>query len=113
MGFDEVVFDKFYVPEGNVYFPSDRTQALATAAQTLVTTCATESFAVSFVGDGDFPLPEGRSRLFLSGVAAANAANVAAQAGLENPEIRLVFLTEVHDTRFDVYSVLRPLSAAH
>lgn len=114
LGFDEVVFDNFYVPDAKVYFPNDRTQALATAAQTLVTTCATDTFAVSFVGqDGAFPIPEGRSRLYLTGAAAANAANIASQTGLEDPSIRLVFLTDVHDTRFDVYSVLRPLSAAH
>ena len=44
---------------------------------------------------------------------AANAASIAQQSGLENPAVNLVFLTEVHDTRFDAYSVLRPLEAAH
>ena len=115
LGFDEVVFDNFYVPDGgNIYFDGDRDEVLATAAQTLVTACAANNFAVSFVGqDGDFELPQGRSRLYLKDVAAAEAAGVASQTGLENPAVNLVFLTEVHDTRFDSYSVLRPLSAAH
>lgn len=115
LGFDEVVLCDFYFPdEDDIVFSGDKDQAIATAAQTLVTACATEKFAVSFVGqDPAFPLPEGRSRLYLEGVAAASAAGVAQQTGLADPAVNLVFLTEVHDTRFDVYSVLRPLSAAH
>lgn len=115
LGFDEVVLCDFYFPdEDKIVFNGDKDQAIATAAQTLVTACATEKFAVSFVGqDPAFPLPEGRSRLYLEGVAAASAAGVAQQTGLADPAVNLVFLTEVHDTRFDIYSVLRPLSAAH
>lgn len=115
LGFDEVVLCDFYFPdEDDIVFSGDKDQAIASAAQTLVTACATEKFAVSFVGqEPTFPLPEGRSRLYLEGVAAASAAGVAQQTGLADPAVNLVFLTEVHDTRFDVYSVLRPLSAAH
>ena len=46
-------------------------------------------------------------------VNAANAALVAESSGVADVSSRLVFLTEVHDTRFDDYSVLRPLEAAH
>lgn len=115
LGFDEVVFYDFHFPDTqSIVFEGDREQAIATAAQTLVTTCTTDRFAVSFVGQtAAFPLPEGRSRLYMEGAAAADAAGIALQTGLADPDIRLVFLTEVHDTRFDVYSVLRPLSAAH
>lgn len=113
LGFDEVVFDSFRFPETEyMRFDGDKAQALASAAKTLVTTCATENFAVSFVQTPDFALPEGRSRLYLEGIAAAGAEGVAQQIGIAKPEVYLVFLTEVHDTRFDVYSVLRPLDAA-
>ena len=84
------------------------------AAKTLVTACSTDSFTLSFVGqDPSFPLPEGRTRLYLSGASAAQVDSVAQQTGLKDPATHLVFLTEVHDTRFDTYSVLRPLDAAH
>lgn len=115
LGFDEVVFDEFRFPDtDNLKFKGDKKEAIATAARTVVTTCATDSFAVSFVGqDISYPLPEGRTRLYLKNVAAADAAGVAQQFQQPLPEARLVFLTEIHDTRFDVYSVLRPLEAAH
>jgi len=114
LGFDEVVFSDFQFPEtDNIYFDGDQQQAIATAAQTLVTTCATESFALSFVADADFPRPEGRSRLYVENATATEAAAIARDSGIADTAINLVFLTENHDTRFDVYSVLRPLSAAH
>ena len=115
LGFDEVVFSEFCFPDTNeIGFSGNRETAIATAAQTLVTACATDRFAVSFVGQSaKFPLPEGKSRLYLLDADAAKAASLAEQTGLENPEARLVFLTEFHDTRFDAYSVLRPLDAAH
>lgn len=115
LGFDEVVFYDFRFPDTqSIVFEADRDEALKTTAETLVKTCANDRFAVSFVGsDAAFPLPEGRSRLYLEHAVAADAASIAAQTGLPDPQIRLVFLTENHDTRFDAYSVLRPLSAAH
>ena len=114
LGFDEVVLDDFYFPdEDDIVFKGDKDEAIAKAAETLVTACATETFAVSFVGQkASFPLPQGRSRLYLENVAAADTAGAAMGSGIENTAVNLVFLTEVHDTRFDVYSVLRPLSAA-
>lgn len=115
LGFDEVVLDEFYFPDTKeIVYKADKAETLASAAKTLVTTCTTDNFALSFVGqDTGFVLPEGRSRLYMEGVAAANAALIAQQTGLANPAVNLVFLTEVHDTRFDAYSVLRPLEAAH
>lgn len=113
-GFDEVVFDEFRFPDtDNLKFSADRDQAIAEAAKTLVASCATDNFAVSFVGTATFPLPEGRARLYLTDGVAAQADAIAQQTGLANPAISLVFLTEIHDTRFNAYSVLRPLEAAH
>ena len=115
LGFDEVVFDNFYFPETDqIVFEGDKDQAIADAANTLVTAGSTENFTVSFVGQTPlFPLPAGRSRLYLVGPSAAQAETLAQQTGIEDTAVRLVFMTEVHDTRFDVYSVLRPLEAAH
>ena len=115
LGFDEVVFDDFRIPESKeIVFSGNRAETLAQAAQTLVTVGSTESFTVSFVGKpGSFPLPEGRCRLYADGVSAADAQSVAENSGITDPALRLVFLTEVHDTRFNEFSVLRPLEAAH
>ena len=114
LGFDEVVFYDFYFPDTEkIVYKQDKTEALATAAKTLVTSCATDRFAVSFVSDTEFTLPEGRCRLYIQNAEPANAGNLAQQTGLPDPTIRVVFLTELHDTRFNDYGVLRPLSAAH
>ena len=115
LGFDEVVLTDFYFPDHDkIVFKGDKSEAIAAAAKTLVTACSTERFAVSFVGrEPTFPLPEGRCRLYMEGVAAAGAAGVALETGLADPAVNLVFLTDIHDTRFDTYSVLRPLSSAY
>lgn len=114
LGFDEVVFEEFRFPDTDkIVFKADKKAAIANAAATLVSTCSTENFTISFEGPASFPLPEGRCRLYLQGVSAANAESTAASFGFEDPALRLVFLTEVHDTRFDICSVLRPLEAAH
>lgn len=114
LGFDEVVLTDFTIPvSDNIMFSGDRSQVLSAAAAHLTLVCATDRFAVSFVSDAGFALPEGRSRLYMTGVAAADAAATAAATGLADPAIRLVFLTDIHDTRFDDYGVLRPLSTAH
>lgn len=114
LGFDEVVFDEFRFPDTeDLKFSGDRAQALNTTAQTLVTTCSSDSFAVSFIGEAEgFAVPTGRSRLYVENATAADAAAIAAGSGLSDPTIYLVFLTEYHDTRFDAYSVLRPLESA-
>lgn len=115
LGFDEVVLTDFHFPDTDeIAFKGDKQKALATAANTLVTTCTTTTFAVSFVGqDAAFALPEGRTRLYLEGITASEASSVAQQTGIADPAIHVAFLTDVHDTRFDEFSVLRPLAAAH
>lgn len=115
LGFNEVVLDNFRFPaETTSYiFNGDMDAALASAADTLMTSCQNDTFVLSFcAATPTFPLPEGRSRLYLSNVEAKDIAEKAAQATMENPEVRLVFLGDTNDTRFDAYSVLRPLSVA-
>ena len=113
LGFDEVVFYDYYFPETtSIVFRGDKEQTLAQTAQMLVNSCAGESFAVSFTVDMAFEAPDGRSRMYLQDMQAAGAAAAAAQFGFADPAARVVFLTEVHDTRFDDYSVLRPIGDA-
>ena len=110
LGFDEVVFTDFRIPDTDaIYFEEDRAETIRKAAEDLVRICTTDRFALSFVGNEIFPLPEGRSRLYAENVAAAEAAALAQRLGLENPQTRLVFLTDLKDTRYDAYGVLRPL----
>ena len=59
-----------------------------------------------------FPVPEGNCRLYLSGVEAKDVELKASQVSFDNAEARLVFLCDTNDTRFDAYSVLRPLSVS-
>lgn len=110
IGFDEVVLTDFCLPNTTaIYFPEDRTQAINNLALSLVKICAGDRFAVSFSNDrSDFVLPEGRTRLYLNNIAPADTANIAQQSGIADPDIRLVFLSELMDTRFDNYSVMRP-----
>ncbi len=109
MGFDEVVFSDFRFPNTDkIKFTGDKTEALNAAAKTLVQACATDSFAISFVGT-HFTLPEGRCRIYLENVAAADIPSITASLTLENPAVQLVFFTDTMDTRYTAYSVLRPL----
>lgn len=115
LGFDEVVLDNFRFPETDkIRFDGDKMAALNDTASTLVKTCATDTFCVSFVrSTADLTLPQGRTRLYLTGVAAADADTAAAQSGLADPTAQVVFLTELSDTRYEVFSVMRPLDSAH
>ncbi len=113
LGFDEVVLEDFCFPETTkILVNGDKAELLTRAANVLLSACATDRFAVSFVRTAPFTMPEGRSRLYLTGMDAAQAAAAAQTSGVSDTAVKLVFLTELHDTRFNVYSVLRPLSGA-
>jgi len=115
LGFHEVVLDNFrFPPEPDLYlFSGDRDEAIQTAANAVLEACAGDGFAISFVGSGaNFPLPEGRTRLYLTGVEAKEVGARASQVTFENPEVRLVFLADTNDTRFDAYGVLRPIEVS-
>jgi len=114
LGFDEVVLSEFRIPETDrIVFKEDRNEAIKKAAQTRVTSCATDNFAVSFlVADSNFPMPEGRSRLYVENVGPKNVGAVAARLNFPNPQAQLVFMSTTNDTRYDEYSVIRPISMA-
>ena len=113
MGFDEVVLTEFGFPDSpSILVNGDKSEFLTNTAATLLKNCATDTFAVSFVQSVPFTMPEGRSRLYLTGLDASQAASAALSSGISDTAVKLVFLTELHDTRFNVYSVLRPISGA-
>jgi len=114
MGFNEVLLDNFRFPTSDQYiFNGDKPAALQAAAQTLMSACGSSDFVLSFcVEDPAFQLPEGRCRMYLSGVDAGSAAQKASLVTFEDPDVRLVFLSETGDTRYDQYSVLRSLAVA-
>lgn len=114
LGFDEVVLDDFQFPETTkILVNGDKAELLTNAAKVLLSACATDRFAVSFMKTSEFTMPEGRTRMYVEGMDALQAAGFAPNSGVPDTAVNLVFLTELHDTRFDVYSVMRPLSGAH
>lgn len=114
LGFDEVLLSDFRFPQSdNILYNGDKAESLSTAAASLLKTCGTSTFAVSFTGTGSWTLPEGRTRLYIENVDPSNVESAAADSGVSADEAKLVFVTNLHDTRFDAYGVLRPLEAAH
>ena len=114
LGFDEVVLQDFQIPAGDDINYTNRTEALETAAQALVTACASDQFLVSFVASEQFTkIPESRSRLYLMQVAAADVAEIIASAQLTDPERQVVIIAETYDTRYEVGNTLHPLDQAH
>lgn len=111
LGFDEVVLDKFWIPTANnVQYTGDAAADLAECANRLVTTTTTNSFTVSFtVSDPGFTMPEGRCRMYLSNIPARDVEVTGKMATITDPQIRLVFIADSMDTRFDTYSVLRTI----
>lgn len=114
MGFNEVVLDDFRIPDTDkIIFNKDKNEALTAAMTTILERCGSETFTVSFtVTDASFALPEGRSRLYLENVSADQVGAKAAQVTITDPVIRLVFVSETNDTRYDEYGVLRPISSS-
>ena len=112
LGFDEVVLSEFRFPNTNqITFNGDQAEALASAAATIMTTCANDTFAVSFLTDDSaFALPEGRCRLYLEDISAKTVDSVAATVKVPNTIANLVFVSTTNDTRFDAYSSLKPIT---
>lgn len=114
MGFNEVMLADFCFPNSTGYlFEGDKTEALKSAASTLLSTCGSSDFVLSFgVSDPTFTLPGERCRLYINAATAGNISQVASQVTFEEPEVRLVFLADSGDTRYDEYSVLRSIEIA-
>lgn len=111
MGFNEVLLSDFRFPNSDKYiFNGDKVAALQSAASTLVSSCSSSGFVLSFgVEDPTFALPEGRCRMYLSGVTANGIGQTASQVTVEDPTVQLAFIAETGDTRYNDYCVLRSL----
>lgn len=111
LGFHEVVLDKFWVPTGTkVNYTGDPVEDLTACANRLLSNVTTNSFTLSFtVSSSSFALPEGRCRMYLNGIPARDVEMTASQCTITQPEIRMVFVAESMDTRYDTYSVLRTI----
>ena len=114
MGFNEVMLADFRFPNSDQYiFNGDKDAALQDAASKLMGTCGGSDFTLSFgVSDPTFPLPDGRCRMYLEDVDAANVEAKAALVKVPDIKAQLVFMAATNDTRFDSYSVIRSLNAA-
>ena len=111
MGFNEVLLTDFRFPDSDKYiFTGDKVAALQTAASTLVSSCSASDFILSFgVDDPTFALPEGRCRMYLSGITANGIGSTVSKVTVSDPTVQLAFIAETGDTRYDEYSVLRSL----
>ena len=116
MGFDEVVLTDFRFPDTDlIRFDGDKATALTDAAAKLIAACGEKDFTVSFqVPDASFALPEARTRMYLEKVSATNVGMMAAKTEetILDPQLRLVFIAETNDTRFNAYGCLRPISSS-
>jgi len=114
MGFDEIVFDGFRIPDSeNIVYDSGeltREGAAAEAARILREALEPLSIRISFGSDSAM-VAKYTDRVYLTtdnGAAAAEM--VAAVSGdLDDPHAQIVFQTASRDTRFDGYGILRPL----
>ena len=112
MGFNEVLLSNFAFPNTDqIIFNGDKQAALQTAANNLMSACSTSGFVLSFgVTDPTFQLPEGRTRMYLENIDPNSIARTISQVTVDDPEARVVFLSETADTRYDSYSVLRSMN---
>ena len=113
-GFREVVFSDFCFPNTDqIIFDGDRLATLNRAAADIVNTCAGENFIVSFMrSDTAMTLPQGYTRLYLEGIAAVDVEAMGQAAIVSDRQTQVVFLAPSGDTRYDLFSVLRPLELA-
>lgn len=113
LGFDEVVFTEFRMPDTDgIYFNGDRSEAIAKAAKTIVTQCGSDGFVISFMTDDSaFPMPEGGNcRIYLQNVSAKDAGAAAARLQVPDQQVNIVFIANTNDTRYDTFSSLRPIT---
>ena len=114
MGFNEVMLSNFQYPNTDkVTIKGDIQQNLVNAATKILEECSEDTFTVSFgVATSSFPLPEGRTRMYLENVEAQDVGKRLSQVTIAEPTIKLVFVSATNDTRFEQCGVLRPITAA-
>lgn len=116
MGFDEVVFDDFRIPDStSIVYNSEltREEAAAEAAKTIRSLLASDPIRVSFNSSNPL-VAETSDRVYLvtdDGSAVSGLVDSVSEP-LEDPAAQIVFLTPSRDTRFEGYGLLRPLIEA-
>lgn len=113
MGFDEVVFEDFMVPDSSniVYdYEGTRDEAAAQAAQAIYAALGNYPIRVSF-GTSSALVAQSADRVYLQASDGSAVAGMveSIQESLEDPSVQVVFLTASRDTRFEGYGILRPL----
>lgn len=111
LGFDEVVFTDFSYPDSyEIDFYGDREESIGIAAEFCMKNFSTNNFAVSFATvDADFPMPEGRGRLYLSNISPNQLKRTIDSVEVPDKLINLVLMTTLNDNRYDEYSCLRSI----
>lgn len=114
MGFDEIVFEGFRIPDSkNIVYDAGewtREEAAAEAAKVLREALGDLSVRVSFGSES--PLVAAHTdRVYLTADNGSKVAEMVAEveSHVEYPDAQIVFQTASRDTRFDGYSILRPL----
>lgn len=111
LGFDEVVFDQFVMPDSeNIVYEGDRAEAIAASAQSICDMLTDEPIRISF-GSSAAAVAQVSDRVYISnddGAAVEGIVESFSEA-VSDPAAQIVFCTASRDTRFDGYSLLRPL----
>ena len=114
LGFDEVLFDDFYLPNADdIRWPYDditRPEAVLDAAENIVANLEGSGLVVCF-GTREPAIAEYADRIFVSTDQASQVDSVMSSVKdfMEAPERQVAFMTVSRDTRFDACSVLHPL----
>lgn len=114
MGFDEIVFDGFRMPDSkNIVYDSGqwtREEAVAEAAKILREALSDLPVRISFGSESPM-VAECTDRVYLTtdNGSAVEDMVAAVETYLEDPAAQIVFQTASRDTRFDGYGILRPL----
>jgi hypothetical protein len=113
LGFDEILFDGYLIPDSSrIVYDKEftREEYAAQSAQLLTEALSGLPVRVSFGSNSPLMVGIG-TRVYLSGVEGSAVSATAAPLAekLEDPAAQVVFLTPSRDTRFEDYSVLRPL----
>ena len=114
LGFDEVLFDNFYVPsDSSIAWDTEAitpVAALEDCAENLTANLTGSSIRLA-LGTNVPSVAQYASRVFVTTERANDVLSVtdAMTEVLPDPATQLVFVTTSHDTRFDASGVIRPL----
>lgn len=114
MGFDEIVFENFYIPDSqNIIYDSGeftREEAAAEAARMLREALEPVGVRISFGSESKL-VASYTDRVYLTTDNGASVSQLveSVSEALSDPSAQIVFQTASRDTRFEGYGILRPL----